>query len=170
MDIIIIQGNRINIPFRETSRNIGVMTDLEIKDLPAQSIPEILSYIPGVDVRQRGPVGVQADIGIRGGTFEQTLVLLNGLKLSDPQTGHHSLNIPLNFTNLTRVEVLKGPGARIYGQNALSGAVNFITEVPENRYAGIRLYGVQYKVFGGTLDLAHPSKSYKQNISFSHDA
>jgi len=81
LDNIIIQGNRIDIPFRETSRNIGVMTDLEIKDLPVQSIPEILSYIPGVDIRQRGPVGVQADIGIRGGTFEQTLVLLNGLKL-----------------------------------------------------------------------------------------
>lgn len=170
LENIIIQGNRINIPFRETSRNIGVVTDLEIKDLPVQSIPEILSYIPGVDIRQRGPVGVQADIGIRGGTFEQTLVLLNGLKLTDPQTGHHSLNIPLNFSNLTRVEVLKGPGARIYGQNAFSGAVNFITEVPDTRFAGIRLYGGQHKLFGGTLDLALPSKNYKQYISFSHDA
>ena len=67
-----------------------MISDVEIKNLSAQSIPEILTYVPGVDIRQRGPVGVQADIGIRGGTFEQTLVLINGIKLTDPQTGHHN--------------------------------------------------------------------------------
>jgi iron complex outermembrane receptor protein len=170
LENIIIQGNRINFSFKESSRNISVMSDVEIKNLPAQSISEILTYIPGVDIRQRGPVGVQADIGIRGGTFEQTLVLINGIKLTDPQTGHHSLNVPVNFSNLKRIEVLKGPGARIYGQNAFSGAVNFITSVPENRYAGIRLYGGQHKLFGGTFDLSLPSEKYNQYISYSHDA
>ena len=78
--------------------------------------------------------------------------------------------LTVNFSNLKRIEVLKGPGARIYGQNAFSGAVNFITSVPENRYAGIRLYGGQHKLFGGTFDLSLPSEKYKQYISFSHDA
>jgi iron complex outermembrane receptor protein len=127
-------------------------------------------YVPAVDIRQRGPVGVQADIGIRGGNFEQTLVLINGIKLTDPQTGHHSLNVPANFSNLKRVEVLKGPGARIYGQNAFSGAVNLITSVPEMRYAGIRLYGGQNKLLGGTLDVSLPRGKYKQYLSYSYDA
>lgn len=166
---LLIQGNRINIPFRESSRNISIHTDLEIRNLPVQSIPEILSYVPGIDIRQRGPVGVQADIGIRGGTFEQTLILLNGVKLTDPQTGHHSLNLPLNFSNLKRIEVLRGPGARIYGQNAFSGAVNFITSVPEQRFAGFRLYGGQHALFGGNLELSLPTEKYSQYLSFSHD-
>ena len=170
LENIIIQGNRIQFPFTESSRNIAIITDLEIKSLPVASVPEILSYIPGVDIRQRGPVGVQADIGIRGGTFEQTLVLINGMKFTDPQTGHHNLNIPVNLSNLKKIEVLKGPGARIYGQNAFSGAVNLITAIPEERNAGMRFYGGQHKLFGGTLDIAFPGEKYKQYISFSHDA
>ena len=170
LEAIIIQGNRIQILFRESSRDVSVISGLEIQSLPVTCIPEILTYCPGVDIRQRGPIGVQADIGIRGGTFEQTLVLLNGVKLSDPQTGHHSLNVPVNFSNLQRIEVIKGPGARIYGQNAFSGAVNFITSVPEKRYAGIRLYGGQHTLLGGSLDLSLPGEKYGQFISFSHDA
>jgi len=170
LENIVIHGNRIQVPFKESSRNISVITNLEIQRMPVKSIPEILSYVPGVDIRQRGPVGVQADIGIRGGTFEQTLVLINGVKLTDPQTGHHSLNIPVNFSNLKKIEVLKGPGARIYGQNAFSGAVNFITAVPEHRFAGIRLYGGQHQSYGGSLDVSLPADKYKQYISFSHDA
>jgi iron complex outermembrane receptor protein len=170
LENIIIQGNRINTPFKESSRNISVITEQIIQNLPANSIPEILSYVPGVDIRQRGPVGVQTDIGIRGGSFEQTLVLINGIKLTDPQTGHHSLNVPLNFNNLKRIEVLKGPGARIYGQNAFSGAVNFITSVSETGYAGLHIYGGNHKLFGGTLDASLPVNKYKQYISFSRDA
>ena len=78
MSDIVISGNRISTPFSEASRNIQIITNEEIKRMPIQSIPEILSYSPGVDIRQRGPMGVQSDIGIRGGTFEQTLILLNG--------------------------------------------------------------------------------------------
>jgi vitamin B12 transporter len=165
---IIIQGNRLDIPFRESSRNINIITKKEIERIPARSLPEILSYVPGVDIRQRGPMGVQADISIRGGSFEQTLVLINGIKLTDPQTGHHSLNVPVFISNVERIEVLKGPGARIYGQNAFSGAVNFITRVPEKKYAGIRLSGGQHGLFGGNVDLSLPGK-FGNYLSISRD-
>jgi len=169
LENVVIQGNRIQIPFKETSRNISIITAHDIANVPVQSIPELLTYVPGVDIRQRGPIGVQSDISIRGGTFEQTLVLLNGIKLSDPQTGHHMMNIPLSFSNLTRVEVLKGPGARIYGQNAFSGAVNFITTVPDERFAKVRLYGGSPKLFGGSVGISLPTKKYNQYISYSRD-
>ncbi|MCK5104996.1 MAG: TonB-dependent receptor plug domain-containing protein, partial [Cyclobacteriaceae bacterium] len=170
MSDLVISGNRISTPFSEASRNIQIITSEDIRRNPIQSIPEILSYSPGLDIRQRGPMGVQSDIGIRGGTFEQTLILLNGIKLTDPQTGHHVMNIPIPLDNIQQIEVLKGPGARIYGQNAFAGAVNFITRVPDIQNIGIRAYGGSFGSYGGNLSLSLPLGNYKQYISLSRDA
>lgn len=167
---LIVNGNRTSTLFSEASRNIQIITKKDISRKPIQSIPEILSYAPGVDIRQRGPMGVQSDIGIRGGTFEQTLILLNGIKLTDPQTGHHVMNIPIPLDHIQQIEVLKGPGARIYGQNAFAGAVNFITKVPEYRNVGLRTYGGSFGSYGGNLSLSLPMGNYKQYVSLSRDA
>lgn len=88
---MIINQNRLQIPFTKQTRNIQIITQEDIKRLPARSVNELLAYINGVDIRQRGPFGSQADVNIDGGSFEQTLILLNGAKISDPQTAHHSL-------------------------------------------------------------------------------
>jgi vitamin B12 transporter len=124
---ITISENRLKTPFNKLARNIQFVTKEEIASLPVKSINEVLSYIGGVDVRQRGPFGTQADISIDGGTFEQTLILLNGVKISDAQTAHHSMNIPVPLAAIERIEILKGPAARIYGINALTGAINIVT-------------------------------------------
>ena len=84
---VLVRENRLKLPFSKQNRNIWIIDNQQIKNLPSRSISELLSYATGVDVRQRGPGGVQADISIDGGTFDQTLVLLNGVKVSDPQTG-----------------------------------------------------------------------------------
>lgn len=170
MSELVINGNRISTPFPEASRNFQIVTKDEIRRKPVQSVPEILTYMPGVDIRQRGPMGVQSDIGIRGGTFEQTLILLNGIKLTDPQTGHHIMNVPIPMDQIQQIEVLKGPGARIYGQNAFAGAVNFITKAPNEKLIGIRGYGGSFGSYGGSLSLSLPVGSYRQNISLSRDA
>ena len=170
MPEITISDNRIKIPFSEASRDITIVDATEIKKLPVQSLPEILTYTPGVDIRQRGPAGVQADIGIRGGSFEQTLILLNGIKLTDPQTGHHLLNVPISLENVRRIEILKGPGARIYGQNAFTGAVNFITQVPESAKIDFRGYGGSFGNYGGLVGLSLPIGAYHQYLSISRDA
>ncbi len=139
---ITIQENRLQIPFAEQNRNIRILDQNLIRTLPVKSVNELLTYISGVDVRQRGPWGVQSDIGIDGGTFDQTLVLINGMKISDPQTGHNMMNIPVPLDAIDRIEVLRGPAARIYGVNALNGAINIITRKPvhtgvvANVYAG----------------------------------
>src|SRR5690554_6813318 len=85
LENIVIQGNRIQIPFSQSSRNIQIITQEEIARYPVKSINELLAYVGGVDLRQRGPFGTQADISIDGGSFEQTLVLLNGVKLINSQ-------------------------------------------------------------------------------------
>lgn len=127
---VIIQDNRLQIPFSEQNRNISIIDEAVIKTLPVKSVNELLTFVAGIDMRQRGPWGAQADVSINGGTFDQTLVLLNGVKISDPQTGHNMMNIPVSLNAVDRIEVLKGAAASRYGINALNGAINIITKKP----------------------------------------
>ena len=138
---IIITENRLQIPFAKRNKNIEILSKEEIAKLPVKSVNEILSYINGVDVRQRGPFGTQADISIDGGTFEQALILLNGIKISDPQTGHHTMNIPVALDAIERIEVLRGPTARVYGVNALTGAINIVTKTATSNSLLVHVQG-----------------------------
>lgn len=124
---VVIQENRLQIPFNKNSRNIEILTQEEIRRMPVRTLNEVLTHLNGVDLRQRGPFGAQADIGIDGGSFEQTLVLVNGMKMNDPQTGHHSLNLPIPLEAIERIEVVRGPTSRIYGINGLTGSINIVT-------------------------------------------
>ncbi|MHC1704537.1 MAG: TonB-dependent receptor [Tenuifilaceae bacterium] len=113
--------------YSELNRVVMLVTQQEIQQLSASSLQEILEKVINVDIRQRGSQGVQADMTFRGGSFDQILVLLNGVNITDPQTGHHNLNIPIDLNSIQRIEVLQGPGARVYGPGAFSGAINIIT-------------------------------------------
>lgn len=169
LDEIVIQENRIQIPFSKQSRNISLVDRQQIETTPARSLKEVLSFVPGVDVRQRGVTGVQADIGIRGGSFEQTLMLLNGIKLSDPQTGHHMMNIPVPLVNIDRVEVLKGPASRIFGQNAYTGAVNVITSLSDTKSLRLQGYAGDFGMKGINIAGSLPAGKYRQNLAVSYD-
>jgi len=140
---VMVRENRLQLPFSKQNRNIWIIDNQQIKSLPNRSIAEILSYATGVDVRQRGPGGSQADISIDGGTFDQTLVLVNGVKVSDPQTGHNMMNLPLSVDDIDHIEVLRGSAARIYGTNALTGAINIVTKSATKT-------GVSANVFAGS--------------------
>lgn len=167
---ITIMENRIGIPFNKISRNVSVIQKKEIETTPARSIQELLAFTPGLDVRQRGVSGVQANIGIRGGSFEQTLMLINGVKLTDPQTGHHMMNIPVPLQGIQRIEVLKGPGSRIFGQNAFAGAINIITTLPDTKSLQIQGFGGDFGMRGGHIVSSLPIGIYRQTLSVSHDA
>ncbi len=166
---VIVQENRIQIPFSKLNRNVTIVDKLQLETTPARSLPEVLSFVPGVDVRQRGVTGVQADISIRGGSFEQTLMLLNGIKLSDPQTGHHMMNIPVPLIEIDRLEVLKGPASRIFGQNAYAGAINVITKLSEEKYAKIQAYGGDFGMKGINFAGSLPVGKFRQNLALSYD-
>lgn len=140
---VLIKENRIQLPFSQQNRNIWIIDQEKIKSLPARSVSELLSYVSGVDVRQRGPGGAQADISMDGGTFDQTLVLLNGVKVSDPQTGHNMMNLPITLGDIDHIEVLRGSASRIYGINALTGAINIVTRTAQKT-------GVSAQLFSGS--------------------
>ena len=166
---VVIAENRLQVPFSESARSIRIVTREDIERSPAQSVNEVLTYVAGVDVRQRGPGGVQADVSVRGGTFEQTLVLINGVKVSDPQTGHHQMNLPVTLDAIERIEVLKGPAARVYGQNAFAGAINIVTRVPDQSTVSAEIYGGNFQTFGGRIGVGLPGQQYRQSLSLSHD-
>ncbi|KAA3609997.1 MAG: TonB-dependent receptor [Calditrichaeota bacterium] len=125
---IIITANRTPTAFNDVARTVSVIDHVEIEHIAAQSIPELLENVSGVDVLQRGTQGVQADISMRGAGFNQTLILVDGTKMSDPQTGHHNMNLPVDISDIKRIEILKGPGSRLYGPNAFGGVINIITK------------------------------------------
>lgn len=131
-DEVIINQNRFSTPISKENRNVYVITSETIKKLPGRTLQEVLQYANGVDIRQRGPFGTQADISVDGGSFEQTVVLLNGAKVIDSQTAHNMLNLPLPVEAIERIEVVRGPAARTYGINSLTGAINIITKKPSD--------------------------------------
>src|SRR5690606_17612932 len=108
-----VYANRIQTGFNETSAHVMVIHAAQLQHTPVISVADALHYYADIDVRQRGANGVQADAGIRGSTFDQVLILINGIKISDMQTGHHSMNLPIDMDNVERIEILKGPAAQI---------------------------------------------------------
>ena len=111
----------------ESLRIVTTLTRNDIANLPVRSINELLDYVPGIDVRSRGTNGVQADITMRGGTFDQVIILLNGINITDPQTGHQNLDLPVDISVIDRIEVLQGTALNVFGLSAFSGAINIIT-------------------------------------------
>lgn len=132
LDSIIIKSSRIDLPFKENSRTLNIITSEIIEESPATNLAELLQQEAGIDIRRQGIYGMQSDLYIRGGGFDQTLLLIDGIKVEDPQTGHHTLNIALPLEIIKRVEIIKGPAARIFGQNAFTGAINIVTKSKES--------------------------------------
>ncbi len=169
MGEIIVSASRVPIDFSILSRSVVLITPREIDYSPISSITDLLKNVPGVDLRTRGVDGIQSDIGIRGGSFEQTLILIDGIKLSDPQTGHHNLNLPVPLEAVERIEVLKGQGSRIYGANAFSGAVNIITRKEKGLSFAGQITGGDFGLWGISLYNASSIGILANNISFSKE-
>jgi iron complex outermembrane receptor protein len=128
LDEVIISSSKINLPFSKNFRTIKIIDSKEIQQIPANNVSDLLQQVTGIDVRRRGVGGVQGDLYIRGGGFDQTLLLIDGMKMDDVQTGHHTLNMILPLYLIERIEIIKGPAARIFGQNAFNGAINIVTK------------------------------------------
>ena len=141
LDDVEVAGSRAPLALGQAARMVTVLSREDIQAAPVQSINDLLKYAAGVDVRQRGPIGAQTDIGIRGGTQEQIAILLNGINICDPQTGHNTFDFPVDISEIERIEVLEGPAGRIYGTSSLMGAINIVTRTGEETGASLHLEG-----------------------------
>ena len=163
LDEMVVSSRRIPVRHSETQRSVQIVTRKQIMESAARDLASVLASVRSVDVRHRGTFGMQSDLIIRGGTFDQSLVLLNGINVTDPQTGHHNLNLPVDLMSIERIEVLHGPGARIFGPNAFSGAVNIITSDPGESRVNLSLTGGQHR-FGH----AGASAGFRSGPVFHH--
>ena len=125
---IVVTGTYTPVPLEEADRTVQ---SIAVKGSPAvfRNLMDALQSDPAIDLRQRAP-GIQGDLSIRGSSFGQTLVLVDGFRLNDAQTGHNNLDVPFPFEAIQRVEVLEGSGSTLYGSDAIGGAVNLITGPP----------------------------------------
>lgn len=144
LDEVVVSAQRTPMVQSQLMRVVQVITRAEIEQAPATDLAGLLEHLRGVDIRQRGAFGMQADVSIRGGNFDQTLILINGINISDPQTGHHNLDIPVDLSSIQRIEVLQGPGARVFGPNAFNGVINIITGEPGKHELMATLSGGQF--------------------------
>src|SRR5581483_3074951 len=125
-ETIVVTGTWQPIPLEEADRAIQV---LKIKDLQLTSTTyfDLLKLDSSLDLRQRAPNGIQGDLSIRGSSFGQILILLDGMRLNDSQSGHHNLDLPIALDALSEAQILHGAGSTFYGSDAIGGVVNFIT-------------------------------------------
>ena len=167
LDPVVVTGSRIPYHLSDSACSVSVISREEIAILPADNISDILEHVNGVDVRRRGAHGVQADVGIRGGSYEQTLIMIDGVNVSDPQTGHHNMDLPVNLNDIERIEIVKGPAARIYGPNAMGGVINIITrDVNGNSFGGHGAYGEYgYYDMGAQAELSSDKVSGRLSAS-----
>ena len=166
--MVVVTGTFEPAPLEEVDRSVGV---IDVKD----SAPlhhywtEVLQSDASLDLRQRGGNGVQGDLSIRGSTFGQTLILLDGLRLNDAQTSHHNLDVPVPLEGLDRVEVLRGAGSTLYGADAIGGAANFVTATP--KFSELR-FGADVGNFGvnsQSLNAAFVRKGWSEQLNLWRD-
>ncbi|MCK4558612.1 MAG: TonB-dependent receptor [Calditrichia bacterium] len=179
-ETIVVTASRIPTTQQNLSRSIVILDQTFIETAPVHNVQEVLDFAAGIDMRQQGPSGVMGHVGIRGANYEQTLILLNGAKINDPQTGHHNFHLPIDLNHIEKIEILKGPASRLFGPNAFAGAINIITKQKKNNSLNLRgSYGADQTYDGfSSLNLkfdnthqqlslsAHGSDGYRKNTDY----
>jgi len=127
LDEVAVTGSRAPLTRSQQARMVTVLERADIQQAPVQSVNDLLKYAAGVDIRQRGPFAMQTDVSLRGSTQEQITILLNGINICDPQTAHNVMDLPVQLSEIERIEVLEGPAGRVYGTSSLVGAINIVT-------------------------------------------
>ncbi|WP_267406252.1 MULTISPECIES: TonB-dependent receptor [unclassified Chryseobacterium] len=170
IETIEIQGKFISTPYKSANQNITVITKEEIANSPAKSIDEMLQQVAGMDIRRRGANGVQSDVAFRGSSFEQVLLLINGIRMNDSQTGHNSLNIPVDLEDVERIEVIKGPAARRFGQNAYAGAINIITKIGQGKKVKISAEAGDYETYGFGMNANLGGEKFSNSLNINSNS
>jgi vitamin B12 transporter len=170
LESIDVTSEQLPETYSNISRVVVTITQNDIERAAVSSVNELLEYAANIDIRQRGIDGVQADVSIRGGTFDQVLVLLNGINITDPQTGHHNLNLPVDLSAIERIEILKGPGAWKFGPGAFSGAINIITKPVQKSFIKAEASAGQFAYNNQKLSVGLKTSNSSQLLSASRMA
>ncbi len=164
---VVVTAARTPTSFKDTNRSVVIITRKQIESAPVDSVQGLLAYVGGVDVRQRGPLGVQSDLSIRGATFNETLVLVDGVPVNDPQTGHHNMDLPLTLDDIDHIEILRGAASSLYGPGAFGGVVNIITRKGRREETLLRGTAGEHDLRGYSAYAGVPLGASGNRFSFS---
>ena len=165
LDEVLVTGSRAPLTALQSAKIVSVITRDDIQRAEAASVNDLLKLATGVDVRQRGGFGVQTDISINGGTFDQITILLNGVNISSPQTGHNAADFPVSLSDIERIEVLEGASARVFGSSAFNGAINIVTRPDRESCVRLSAEGGSFGSFGGDFGVSLLTGSVSQKLS-----
>lgn len=168
LDEIIVTTSQAAVPINQSAKQIQIINQSDIQKSSVQSIQDILNYTTNIDIQQRGVHGVQADISMRGGTFDQTAILLNDINLSNPQTGHYSFDIPVNLSDIDHIEIISGPASLSYGVNAFSGGINIITKKKADEKLFIRGQYGSHNLVNIEASASKNTKNFTNRLSSSY--
>lgn len=159
------------IPSKEMAagRLVTVITKEEIEKFPVKTIPELLKYACGLDLQERSNFGVQADLSLRGSTFQQVLILIDGIRMNDLQTGHHNIDIPIPLESIERIEILHGNGSSLYGADAMGGVINIVTKKPEESRLSGKFGYYDFRTFSGFTGLEIKGEKFSNILSIQRD-
>ncbi|KAA6300221.1 MAG: iron complex outermembrane receptor protein [Candidatus Ordinivivax streblomastigis] len=160
-----VTGTRVPLTEAQSAKPVMVFSRNDIQAAAVHSINDLLEYAAGVDVRQRGEFGIQTDISVRGGTFDQITILLNGVAINNPQTGHLTADFPVSINDIERIEIVEGPAARLFGTSAFTGAINIVTRTGKQNQAAINLMSGEYGLFGGDASIHLTKNTFSQQVS-----
>lgn len=163
-ETVVVTANAQPVTFENLARSVVILTRKHIARLPVHSVADLLRYAAGLEVRARGPRGVQANFLVRGAGFGQVLVLVNGVRLNNSQSGHHNSDIPVVLQDVERVEILYGPGSSLYGADAFGGTINIITRDSSQGLAG-RVSGGDFGYVEASLRSGFGGRGVRQSVS-----
>lgn len=163
---VVVTGSRLDNSTNNlgnTAANIIILSKEEIRQMPAFSIDQILRFAAGVEVQTRSNFGAQSDFSIRGSTFNQVIVLIDGVRIFDPLTGHSNSFLPVGIEEIERIEVVRGGASYIYGPDAIGGAINIVTKTHKRMEPGSKDASMQMGV--GAYGLIHARAHYIEDFN-----
>ena len=165
---VVVTAATVPVELGSVTRTVTVITRDQIEQLPVHTVADVLRLAASIDVRARGVRGVQTDFAVRGASFGQMLVLVDGVRLNDAQSGHHNGDIPVPLESVDRIEVLYGAGSSLFGADAFGGTVNVIT-----RHAGgapsLTLQGGSFGYAAGSGEIGFERPGLTETLSASAD-
>ncbi len=165
-ETVVVSADQTPVEFESLSRTVTVLRRDQIEQIPATSVNDLLRYVASVEVKSRSPFGVQSDISIRGAGFGRILVMVNGVRMNDSQTGHHNADLPVAVADIERIEVLHGPGSSVHGADAFGGTINIITRDSSENSSRVSLSAGQHGLVDGSVSVGLKGRNVRQSLSF----
>ncbi len=163
-ETVVVTAYSSPVAFENLARGVTVINREQIRRLPVQSVADLLRYVASIDVRSRSPFGVQTDFSARGAGFGQTLVLINGLRINDSQSGHHNGDLPVALSDVERVEILHGTGSSVYGADAFGATINVVTR--RDGESQVRISAGEYGYIEGEARTVFELGGLNQSVSW----